>query len=122
MKLERRQLLVSFIGALAVSPFAVDARQPDTPLHRIGVLAQDLQPGLMEAFPTSFKSLAMWEGADIGIELRNAEGQNERLAVLANELIGLGVEVIVAVNTPAAQAAKKATKTVPIIIIAWPIP
>ena len=117
MKLERRQLLVSFIGALAVSPFAVDARQPDTPLHRIGVLAQDLQPGLMEAFRNELQKLGYVEGADIGIELRNAEGQNERLAALANELIGLGVEVIVAVNTPAGQAAKKATKTIPIVIM-----
>jgi len=117
MNLRRRQLLVSFIGVLAVSPFGVDARQPDTPRHRIGVLAQDLQPGLMEAFLNELQKLGYVQGADFEIELRNAEGQNERLAGLANELIGLGVEVIVTVNTPAAQAAKKATQTIPIVIM-----
>jgi putative ABC transport system substrate-binding protein len=50
------------------------------------------------------------------IESRHAGGKNERLAALADELIGLMVDVILAVNTPAAQAAKKATAAIPIVI------
>ncbi|HEY5254703.1 MAG TPA: hypothetical protein VIJ53_08625 [Acidobacteriaceae bacterium] len=60
MNLKRRQLLAFFSGAAAVLPFAtVYAEQPAKLPHRIGMLAQDLQPGLMEAFAMSFKSLAM---------------------------------------------------------------
>ncbi len=118
MNLRRRQLLAFFSGAVAVSPFAmVHAQQPATPLHRIGILAQEVQPGLMEAFRNELRKLGYVEGTDISIELRDAAGQNERLAALAEELLKLRVEVIVAVNTPAAQVAKKATQTVPIVMM-----
>ena len=66
---------------------------------------------------TSFRSGATSKGVDISIELRNAAGHNERLPALADELLKLKVDVIVAVNTPAAQAAKKATKTVPVVMM-----
>jgi putative ABC transport system substrate-binding protein len=56
------------------------------------------------------------EGKNIAIESRHAGGQNERLAALADELIALMVDVILAVNTSAAQAAKKATAAIPIVI------
>jgi putative ABC transport system substrate-binding protein len=49
--------------------------------------------------------------------LRDAEGQNDRLASLAQELLELKVEVIVAINTPAAQAVKKISKTVPVVMM-----
>ncbi len=49
--------------------------------------------------------------------MRDAVGQNERLPALAEELLRLKVEVIVAVNTPAVQAAAKATKIVPIVMM-----
>ena len=48
--------------------------------------------------------------------MRNAEGKNERLSALADELVRLKVEVILAVNTPSAHAAKQATKTIPIVM------
>jgi len=47
------------------------------------------------------------EGKTIVVELRNAAGQTERLAELANELLRLKVSAIVAVNTPAVQAAQR---------------
>jgi putative ABC transport system substrate-binding protein len=85
--------------------------------RRIGVLAQDLQPGLLETFRDELLKLGYVEGSDITIELRNAAGHNERLPALVEELLGLKVDVIVAINTPAAQAAKKATRTVPIVMM-----
>jgi putative ABC transport system substrate-binding protein len=57
------------------------------------------------------------EGAGISIELRNAAGRNERLPALADELLRLKVDVIVAVNTPAAKVAKKATQTIPVVMM-----
>jgi ABC-type uncharacterized transport system substrate-binding protein len=87
------------------------------PVHRIGVLAQDLQPGLLETFRDQLRKLGHVEGTSFAIELRNAAGRNELLPAFAQELLRLKVDVIVAINTPAAQAAKKATVTVPIVMM-----
>ena len=114
MNLTRRQLLTFLAGAVVALPFATGQAAP---LHRVGVLAQDLQPGLMEAFGNELQKLGYVEGANVSIELRNAEGQNDQLAPLARELLGLKVEVIVAINTPAAQAVKKITQTVPVVMM-----
>jgi putative ABC transport system substrate-binding protein len=118
LNLGRRQLL-TFFGV--VLPFiwiaAAHAQQSSLSAHRIGVLAQDLQPGLMEAFRNELQKLGYTEGTNISIELRNAAGRNEQLAPCAEELLGRKVDVIVAVNTPAAQAAKKATQTIPIVMM-----
>ena len=103
-----------FAGAVAW-PVAVRAQQKQT--RRIGILSQDLQPGLLETFRGQLRKLGYVEGRDVSIELRNAAGHNERLPGMAEELLRLKVEVIVAVNTPAAQAAKKATKTIPVVIM-----
>jgi putative tryptophan/tyrosine transport system substrate-binding protein len=115
MSLRRRQFL-AFVGAMAGTTFATRA-QRTAQSHRIGVLAQDLQPGLMAAFRDELQKLGYLEGPGLVIELRNAAGQNERLPALANELSELGVDVIVAVNTPAAQAAQRVTRTIPIVIM-----
>jgi putative ABC transport system substrate-binding protein len=85
--------------------------------RRIGILAQDLQPGLLETFRAGLRDFGYEEGKNIGIEVRDAEGRNERLPSLVADLLRLKVDVIVAVNTPAAKAAQEATKTVPIIIM-----
>lgn len=114
MNLTRRRLLFCLTGTVGLLPFATGRAAS---LHRVGVLAQDLQPGLMEAFGNELMKLGYVEGANVTIELRNAEGQNDRLAPLAQELLALKVEVIVAVNTPAAQAVKKITGTVPVVMM-----
>ena len=113
--MRRRDFLKIVGGAVAALPFAADAQQSRA--HRIGVLAQDLQPGLLETFRDELHKLGYVEGTNLVIELRNAAGQNDRLPALAEELLHLKVDVIVAVNTPAAQTAKKATQTVPIVVM-----
>ena len=82
----------------------------------VGLLAQDLQPGLLDTFRDELHRLGYAEGA-LRIELRNAGGRSSRLPALAQELLQLKVEVIAAVNTSAALAAKAATNTVPIVIL-----
>jgi len=110
-----RRVFVVCIGLLAVS---LDAgAQPLNVVHRVGVLAQDMQPGLLQTFRQELKQLGYVEGESVVLHVRNAEGRNDRLPSLVNELLGLKVEVIVAVNTPAAKAAQMATKTVPIVIM-----
>jgi putative ABC transport system substrate-binding protein len=114
--MRRREFITLLSGVATVWPLVAVAQQA-RPAHLVGVLAQDLQPGLLETFRDELHKLGYVEGKTIGIEVRNAAGKSERLPALANDLLRLKVNVIVAVNTPAAKAAKKATKSVPIVIM-----
>jgi putative ABC transport system substrate-binding protein len=113
----RRREFIRLIGGAAAAWPLVAAAQGVGRAHRVGILAQDLQPGLLETFRDELHNLGYVEGSTISIELRNASGQNERLSALVDDLLRLKIDVIVAVNTPAAKAAKIATKTVPIVIM-----
>src|SRR5689334_283305 len=114
--MRRREFIKLIGGSVATAwPLAAGAQQKRT--HRIGILSQDLQPGLLETFRDELQKRGYVEGSDISIEVRNAAGHNERLPALAEELLKLKVDVIVAVNTPAAKAAKKATTTVPVVMM-----
>ena len=114
MRIPLTKLAVAVAVLLAAVPLAAEA-QPTT--HRVGVLAQELQPRLLETLRDELQRLGYSEGRNIAIEVRNAAGRSDRLPALVEELLRLKVEAIVAVNTPAAQAAKKATSTVPIVIM-----
>ena len=74
--MRRRAFLKIFCGAVAAFPFAADAQQSPAAAHRIGILAQDLQPGLLETFRDELHKLGYVEGAGISIDLRNAGGQS----------------------------------------------
>jgi putative tryptophan/tyrosine transport system substrate-binding protein len=112
MRQQMFMLVVALLGAAVVAP-AAPARQG----HRIGVLLYDgAPPGLLEAFREGLHERGDLEGQNLALEVRNAAGQNARLRALAEELLRLQVEVILAVNTPAALAAKAATTTIPIVI------
>jgi ABC-type uncharacterized transport system substrate-binding protein len=111
--MRRRAFIVGLVGAAAWP--VVSWAQQAVSTRLVGVLAQDLQPGLMEAFREELGKLG--DLRDIRIELRDAAGRNERLATLAQELVRLKVEVIVAINTPAVQAAKQATTNVPVVMM-----
>ncbi len=112
--LSRRMFLIGTL--LLAVPLAARAQQVKS-TRRIGVLAQDLQPGLLETFGDEFRKLGYAEGSGISIEVRNAAGHSERLPTLVEELLLLKVEVIVAINTPAAQTAKNATRTIPVVMM-----
>jgi putative ABC transport system substrate-binding protein len=114
--MRRRDFIQGIIGSAVAWPLSVAAQQAASK-HRIGILAQDLQPGLLETFRDELAKLGYVGANSIAIDVRNAAGINERLPGLVSELLQLKVNVIVAVNTPAAKAAKQATKTVPIVIM-----
>jgi putative ABC transport system substrate-binding protein len=113
--MRRREFLGVFAGAAVAGPVTARAQQMRT--HRVGVLAQDLQPGLLETFRDELRKLGYIEGSSVSLELRNAAGRSEQLPALVEELLRLKVEMIVAINTPAALAAKKATTTVPVVMM-----
>src|SRR5262249_17475157 len=70
----------------------------------------------IDAFREGLRDLGWVEGRSISIEHRDAEGQFDRLRVLAAELVDLNVDVIVTVDTPPTQAAEQATRTMPSVI------
>ena len=113
--MDRRAFLAGAAGLLA-APLAAEA-QPAGKVYRIGVLSPEVPPpGLLEGFQEGLRELGYTEGKNVAFESRHAEGKNERLAALADELVRLKVDVILTVNTPAAQAAKNATATIPIVM------
>jgi ABC-type uncharacterized transport system substrate-binding protein len=94
-----------------------EAQQP-TKIPRIGFLAGNLPytpTPRIEVLRQGLRELGYVEGKNILIEARFNEGKLDRLPELAAELVGLKVDLIVAIGTQAAQAAKSATTTIPIV-------
>jgi putative ABC transport system substrate-binding protein len=112
----RRLFVGTLAGGLLATPFAAEAQQA-AKVARIGYLAINLaaSPHQHEAFRQGLRDLGYVEGRNVVIEYRDAEGKFERLPALAAELVALKVDVILAVSTLAALAAKQATKTIPIV-------
>ena len=112
-----RRAFLGTLGLIAV-PFTAQA-QPVARIARLGYLNLDLaaSPHMREAFLQGLRDLGYVEGRNLAIEYRDAKGKFERLPALAAELVQLKVDVIVATPTPPAVAAKKATRTVPIVMI-----
>jgi putative ABC transport system substrate-binding protein len=73
-------------------------------------------PRNLEAFRHGLRELGYVEGKNIIIEYRYSDGRNERLLALAEELVGLNTDIIVADSYASANAAKQVTKTIPIIM------
>jgi putative ABC transport system substrate-binding protein len=88
-------------------------------VHRIGYLVPGTSPAPSARDPLTpaLGALGWNEGQNIVFERRYAGGKLDRLAALAAELAALEVSVIVAIGTPAAQAVKDATATIPIVMV-----
>ena len=108
-------VLIAFI--FATVHFA-EAQQPKK-LPRVGFLVPGSPASYserIEAFQQGLRELGHIEGQNIIIEYRYTEGKSDRLTVLAFELVQLKVDVIVTGTTPAIQAVKNATSTIPIVM------
>jgi putative ABC transport system substrate-binding protein len=114
--MQRREFITLIGGAALAWPLGAHAQQA-VKLHRIGILSPELPPpGFLEAFRQGLRELGYVEGQDIAFEVRSADGDNQRLAALANQLVEVKVDVIVAINASSVQAAKKASATIPIVM------
>ena len=118
MKLLAERISVCLLATLVLITTSVEA-QPPRKIRRIGFLAVNTPSAdkhLDEAFKQSLRELGWIEGRNSTIEYRSAEGNADRLPALAAELVDSKVDVIVSAGgTPGAQAAKKATGTIPIV-------
>jgi putative ABC transport system substrate-binding protein len=100
---------------LAVAGMA-DAQQQEK-IRRIGFLSgASLNTGRVQAFGQGLPDLGYFEGKNIAIEYRLAEGKAERLPALAAELLRLQVAIIVTSSTAAVKTAKQATTEIPIVV------
>jgi putative ABC transport system substrate-binding protein len=118
--MDRRAFLSAMSGGLLAAPLAAEA-QPAPGIHRIGFLGNStpaLEANLVGPFREGLRELGYIEGQNILIEYRWAEGKYERLAALVAELLSRNVEVIVTAGTPASHAVKKATTSVPLVMVA----
>ena len=106
--------------ALGAARFAVGA-QPVGKVFRIGFLGNStaaLEANLVGPFAEALRNLGYIDGRNAQVEYRWAEGKYERFPALIGELIALKVDVIVTAGTPATLAVKKATTSIPIVMVA----
>ena len=125
-RFDQRRRAVIALGAGAFAPSITLAplssfAQPGK-LWRIGFLTLRARPPLIAAdpigrFPKGMNELGYVEGQNLAIEWRFADGDAERLNGLAAELVRLKVDVLVAAGPQAAAAAKRATTTLPIVMV-----
>ena len=108
-----------FLGgsvALLAAPLAAEAQQA-AKVYRIGVLAIVPTPPMQDTFLHSLRERGYVEGENVAFEWRWSQGKSERFADFATELVRLKVDVIATVSNQAAQAARQATSTIPIVMM-----
>ena len=118
--MDRRTFLSALSGSLLAAPLAAEA-QPAPGIHRIGFLGNStaaLEANLVGPFREGLRDLGYVEGRNVLIEYRWAEGKYDRFPALIGELLALKVAVIVTAGTPATLAVKKATTSVPLVMLA----
>jgi putative ABC transport system substrate-binding protein len=117
----RRREFIAGLGGAAVWPLAARAQQGER-MRRIGVLMpydeNNPEPkGRLSAFAQALAGLGWTDGRNVRMDLRWAGGDINRIRALAQELVGLQPEIILAASTPATAALQRETRTIPIVFV-----
>jgi putative ABC transport system substrate-binding protein len=112
--MERRRFIMLVGGAAASWPLTALAQQASTRVYRLGYLAPARIPHLVDALFGALRDLGYVEGQNLKVEYRYGAGKE--LDELAAELAKGKPDVIVTVATPPALAAKRATRSIPIVM------
>ena len=120
MHIGRRRLLAVLGGAAAAWPLAARAEQGDR-VRRIGVLMPGDENGplakaRLSAFAQALAGLGWTDGRNVRIDLRGGRADANRMLALAQELVGLQPDVILA-SAQATFAIQRATRTIPIVFV-----
>ena len=115
--MDRRVFIAVVGGSVLAAPHVAEAQQAGK-VHRIGFLrAGPPLDAYIEGFREGLREWGHVDGRDVVVEFRATDGSVDQLPQLAEELLRLKVDVIVASAGPAALAARKATGTVPIVFV-----
>jgi len=116
--LSRRQALLLALTTTLLAPGAARA-QPATARARVGVLASGTEGNFgpnIKIFTETLRTAGWVEGQNLSLDVRYPGSQYEQLPRLMAELLALKPDVIASMGTPATEAAKRATKTIPIVM------
>ena len=114
-KVFKTLILLIFMSVLV--PLAEAQQQKKVPrIGFLGAASATSQASRLDAFRQGLRELGYVEGKNIIVEYRHAEGKFERLPELSAELMRLKVDIIVTQGSPAAEAARKTTSTIPIVM------
>jgi ABC-type uncharacterized transport system substrate-binding protein len=113
----RRREFVTLLGSAAAAlPVVARAQRPKVPTIGVLVVGSPGSEQFWRLFREGMRELGYVEGQNVRFEFRSDEGKGSRLPELATELVRLKVDLIVTWFTPAARAAKQATRDIPIVI------
>ena len=118
--MDRRTVILAIGGSLLAAPFASHPQKP-AKAWRIGFLSGGPRPAdgvPPAALRQALEKLGYVDGKDVTFTGRWAEANSERLPGFAAELVGLHVDLLLTIGAPAAEAAKEATSTIPIVFVA----
>ena len=114
----RRREFITLLGGAVTWPIMARGQQLGGTLPRVVQLSPVDNPSQADGTRRLLRELGYVEGRNIRIEFRNAGGNVDALLTLADEVVHEGgVDVIIAVSTPAALAAYRATQTIPIVAL-----
>jgi len=112
----RRRVFMGFIGGAALFWSVAALAQPTTRIPRVVYLSPADIPVQVAGHRAQMRELGYVEGRNIRLEFRHAAGEVDRLPAIAEQVVAEGdVDAIMAISTPAALAAHRATETIPIV-------
>jgi putative tryptophan/tyrosine transport system substrate-binding protein len=112
----KRRDFVTLLGCAVAWPLMAIAQQRTLPvIGYVNSRSRETDTPFLAAFHRGLNETGYVEGQNVAIEYRWAEGQYDRLRVLATDLVDRRVIVMAVTSTPAALAAKAATSAIPIV-------